>query len=140
MFSSIIRSDKLSQYKSFFGPRSNTTLFKAQNQRSAIDIQPILYSYRHNEKRDEYVYSGRISVNITSDDDYASAYIPKGKAKVIFGSILAGNFSKIFPEGHKIFGGSTVDGKIQSRVLTMRFNGGRFEIGIDVMEGRRTKQ
>jgi len=141
-------------YKTFYGPRGNTVLFKAQNQRSAIDIKPILYSYRLNEKRDEYSYSGRIGINIWSDknyaqqkqgednqgSNYAQAYIPKGEAKVIFGSILNGTFSKLFPDGHKIFGGSTVEGNLQSRVLSLGFSNGRFEIGIDVMQGRRTKQ
>lgn len=128
-------------YVNYYGARPNTVIFKAQNQMSAIDIQPMLFSYRKNQKRDEHVYAGRLAIGITSGGNYERAYITKGEAKAILGTIINGTFSKHFGEkGHQIFGGSEVDGKIQSRILKFSLYNGRFQINISTANGQKQGQ
>ena len=96
--------------------RQGVKIYKFINQRSALDITPNLQYYK--EKNDELEYKGSLAFSITSNNEYLRAYVSKSKAKVLFRSIIDGNFSKFYPNGmFEDYGGSVRDGKVVARVL-----------------------
>ncbi|WP_088363575.1 hypothetical protein [Bacillus cereus] len=117
--------------------RKGVKIFKHINQRSALDITHNLEYFKEKEEKEEKEFKGNIIVSITSDNKYLKAYIAKSKAKLLFKSVLDGNFSKFYSDGFKDYGGSFRDGQVISRTLKIEgiSNGDKVQFRFTIQEG-----
>lgn len=115
----------MSQYKNILDIRNNTKIYKFQNKMSAVDVTPMLNSYREKKYENkgktstEYLYSGRICFSVFFKV-YEQAYLTKSEAKLMFETVRNGTFSTMYPNGFSKLGGGSKDGKTFSTALKIK--------------------
>ncbi|MCM3716256.1 hypothetical protein M3202_19620 [Alkalihalobacillus oceani] len=120
--------------------KSSIKIYKHVTKKSAFDITTSLFHFT--QKPNEDVYKGKVIFSVTemsssgSDSKYAKAYIDKSKIKPMLHAIINHNFSRVYGDGFKVYGGSKKNGDIIARCCTITFTDrNQFKIQIDEGKG-----